>query len=106
MPFDRKIIGARFRASRAAANISQEHAAQQLKLSQQTISGWEAGRRMPTITQFGRLAVLYGTPSDYFLFGMETVPLALLRGNGDEQCIRLSSLKAGVRSLLQGWARA
>jgi len=106
MPTYRKRIGARFKESRNAVKISQEDAARQLHLSQQAISSWESGSRMPTATQLSRLATLYGTPADYLLFGIRTVPVALLRGKNDEQCFSLASLREGFRSLVKALVKA
>lgn len=104
MPIDRKRIGARFKESRAAAKLSQKEAAAQLDMSQQAISSWEAGDRMPSATQLGRLAMLYGRPSDYLLFGVETVPVALLQGSGDRKCVNLGAVSAGFRMLVRAMA--
>lgn len=89
-----------------AANYSQRDAAKAIGMSPQALSSWERGDRMPTATQLGALAFVYGQPIDYVVTGVRTIPMAMLRAYGDEACINMSKLMAGFRGLVQAWVRA
>jgi transcriptional regulator with XRE-family HTH domain len=54
------VIGARLRAAREAAGLSQGQAAKELKLHRPTISEIEAGRRSVTADELAKFARLYG----------------------------------------------
>lgn len=101
----RKRIGDRFRGSRDDAQYSQEEVAQALGLTRQAVSAWEQGDRMPSTTQLGDLAALYGRSADFMIFGMKTIPVDLLKAKGDEFCLNPKKLMVGFRSLVEGWGK-
>lgn len=56
--------------------MSQENAADAVKLTRQAVAQWESGEAAISAVQLGRLAALYGTSTDYLIFGMRTVPVS------------------------------
>jgi transcriptional regulator with XRE-family HTH domain len=58
--------------------LRQEDAAERLSIAQQTYSGWETGKREPTLAEFEKLAVLYGTSPEYLAFGKSMDPRNLI----------------------------
>lgn len=62
-------IGARLRAARVAAKMTQEDVAADFRCSRQAISSWENGHTMPSVPEFRDLATLYGVSSDILLYG-------------------------------------
>jgi transcriptional regulator with XRE-family HTH domain len=52
----RKIVGLNIRKHRIAAGLSQEELAGRMGVEQYYISGWEAGRRNPTLITIWRAA--------------------------------------------------
>lgn len=52
----RKIVGLNVRKARIAAQLSQEELAGRMGVEQYYISGWEAGRRNPTLITLWRAA--------------------------------------------------
>lgn len=55
---------------------------------------------MPTATQLGELAMLYGTPTDYMVFGMRTIPVSMLTTARTGTCRRLAKMMEGYRALV------
>lgn len=59
-------IGSKLQALRSARGFSQQFVADRLGLKRSTLSNYEIGRRMPSLTDLGRLAEFYGVGLDYF----------------------------------------
>jgi transcriptional regulator with XRE-family HTH domain len=53
-------IGAKLKADRLRARVTQKEAAAEAGVDRTTISNWEAGRGQPNLLQFRALCVLYG----------------------------------------------
>lgn len=62
-------LGQRLKSARQAACLSQEHAADTLRVSRQVVSKWERGLSCPTAIQLGDLAILYCACAHSLLFG-------------------------------------
>ncbi len=60
----------RLRLERARALMTMGDLAKKIGVAQQTISGWETGRRMPRGEHLKALSLLYGCSTDYLL-GLE-----------------------------------
>jgi len=60
-------IGAKIKAARAAANITQEQAAEQLGVTRQTVSNWENGKTYPDIISVIKMSDLYSISLDRLL---------------------------------------
>lgn len=54
------------KAARVNAGLTQTEAAKRLNISQNTLIGWEKGRRYPTLLQARDMSNLYGVPIDEF----------------------------------------
>ena len=65
--FDRRIFGERLKQLRKDAGIGQNQLAEQLQLSNASISYWETGKQSPTAEAVFRLAVFFGVSADYLL---------------------------------------
>ena len=65
--FDRRIFGERLKQLRKDAGIGQNQLAEQLQLSNASISYWETGKQLPTIEAVFKLAVYFGVSADYLL---------------------------------------
>lgn len=59
-------IGSKLQSLRSARGFSQQFVADRLGLKRSTLSNYEIGRRMPSLTDLGRLAEFYGVGLDYF----------------------------------------
>ncbi len=46
-------------------------------MSHQAVSGWEAGRASISAVRLGELATLYGVSTDYLIFGIGDIDLAV-----------------------------
>ena len=62
-------LARRLRMARAALHMSQIEAATAADISQSALPLYEKGRRQPLATSIKRLAIVYGTSTDW-LFGM------------------------------------
>lgn len=72
----RKLLGARLRAARKAALLTEMDACRIVDQAGQTqVSLWENGQRMPTIQAVIKLAKAYAVPLDW-LFGITDDPIA------------------------------
>lgn len=60
-------IGAKIKAARVSAGLTQEQAAQALAVSRQTISNWENGKTYPDIVSVVRMSDLYSISLDRLL---------------------------------------
>ena len=58
-------FGARIRALRAVKGISQRDMAREIPVSEETISGWERGRNLPTIDTAAIVADFFGVSLDW-----------------------------------------
>jgi transcriptional regulator with XRE-family HTH domain len=63
-------FGARLRAARDRADLSQEQVAEKLDVSFQTVSNWETGYRVPGAGHLFSLASLYGEAPEWLLRGV------------------------------------
>jgi transcriptional regulator with XRE-family HTH domain len=70
-------LGGRLREARTQAKLTQQHVADELNITRQAVSGWEAGRHFLTVPQLYELGLLYGVSSDWLLYGMKTVPASI-----------------------------
>jgi transcriptional regulator with XRE-family HTH domain len=68
-------IGARLKAARQRASVTQEGASKVTNVSRSTVSNWEAGRNMPCLVQFKSLLGLYGVTGHEILFGRHPLEL-------------------------------
>ena len=59
-------IGSKLQSLRKARCFSQQYVADVLGLKRSTLSNYEIGRRLPSLTDLGRLAEFYGVGLDYF----------------------------------------
>lgn len=59
----------RLRHLRKASGLTQEQVAQQVGLTRQALSSYEAGRTRPDIETLMKLAEIYGTDLDGVLYG-------------------------------------
>ena len=66
---DTKKTGAYLAALRKARGMTQQEAADQLGVSNKTVSKWENGAGLPDITVLPALAELYGVTADDILAG-------------------------------------
>ncbi len=66
-------IGSKIRQSRTEAKITQEHAAEALGVSRQTISNWENEKSYPDIVSVLKMSDLYHVSLDYLLKGEQTM---------------------------------
>lgn len=71
-------IGERLRAARQQARRTQKEVASECKVSRQAVSGWERGESVPPTAELMALAMLFGTSTDYLLFGVKAVPVSTL----------------------------
>ena len=60
-------IGSKIRNARNEAGYTQEHAAEALKVSRQTISNWENEKSYPDIVSVIRMSDLYNVSLDHLL---------------------------------------
>lgn len=89
----------RLKSLRNSRKISQKDFAQALKVSQQTVAGWESGRTEPSNTALKDIADYFNVTTDYLL-GRETIKAPAL---SDEQTTVLKgfdSLNSAGRNLL------
>lgn len=86
-------IGARLRESREEVGLSQDEAADHVKLTRQAVALWETGESAISAVQLGRLATLYGKSADYLIFGLRTVPV-----NDESACSQCANAK-GIMQL-------
>lgn len=63
------------RQARAEAGLSQDVAAERVKVSRQAVGQWESGGTAIGATQLGLLGALYGVSADWLIFGLRTVPV-------------------------------
>ena len=76
MPNDRKLeIGARLRTARILSRLSQQDAALQLQVTQQTVGSWEIGRTLPPLESVYEICMLYGIAPGYLAL-TQTMPQA------------------------------
>lgn len=59
-------IGSKLQSLRKARCFSQQFVADKLGIKRSTLSNYEIGRRLPSLTDLGRLAEFYGVSLDYF----------------------------------------
>lgn len=69
------------KAARVNANLSQEQVAENLKISNKTVSNWENGISMPKADQINALCHLYGVTYDMLIF----LPLNPLKADCNEE---------------------
>lgn len=67
-------IGARIRAAREAAGLSQADVARRLGVSRASVSLWEAGERMPGLDTVYALGAVLGRSPDFFFPASEDEP--------------------------------
>lgn len=73
-------IGSKLQSLRKACGFSQQLVADKLGLKRSTLSNYEIGRRLPSLTDLGRLAEFYGVGLDYFeLAAADEVQVLLAR---------------------------
>ena len=63
------ILGDQLRQARAEAHLTQEAAAEALRVSRQTVSNWETGKTYPDILSVLAMSDLYGISLDRLLKG-------------------------------------
>lgn len=62
-------IGQKLREARLRSNLTQEQAADALRVSRQTVSNWETGKTYPDIVSVIRMSDLYKVSLDHLLKG-------------------------------------
>lgn len=65
--FDTKIFGERLKELRNERELGQNALAEQLHLSNASISYWETGKQIPSAEVIFKLAVFFNVSSDYLL---------------------------------------
>ena len=55
------------RKARIAADYTQKQVAQNIKVSEPTVSDWENGKKLPSTKNLAKLSELLNVPSDYLL---------------------------------------
>ncbi len=65
--FDRRVFGERLKALRTENEVGQNRLAQDLQLSNASISYWETGKQLPSIEALYKLAVYFDVTADYLL---------------------------------------
>ncbi len=65
--FSRVVLGERLKALRTEKNIGQNLLAEELKLSNASISYWETGKQEPTAQAIFKLAKYFNVSADYIL---------------------------------------
>ena len=65
--FDIKEFGEKLKYLRKEANIGQNQLAEQLKISNASISYWETGKQLPSAEAVYKLAVFFNVSADYLL---------------------------------------
>lgn len=73
----KKVLGARLRAARVAAKLSQDFVAETMGVTRQSVSAWETGCACPSALQLGQLAAAYCVCAHTLLFGEAFMPLRL-----------------------------
>lgn len=59
-------IGSKLRSLRKAKGYSQRYVAERVHMKRSTISNYEIGRRLPSLTDLKRIADYFGVSLDYF----------------------------------------
>ena len=70
-------ISERILALRKASGMSQEELADQIGVSRQAVSKWEAGQSQPDLDKVMALSKFFGVPTDYLLMGDQASPAAV-----------------------------
>lgn len=65
--YDNKVFGERLKMLRSEKNIGQNLLAQELDLSNASISYWETAKQMPTAEAIFKLAQYFDVSADYLL---------------------------------------
>lgn len=65
--FERKIFGERLKALRTEKGIGQNKLANDISVSNASISYWETGKQEPTATAIFKLAEYFDVSADYLL---------------------------------------
>ncbi len=65
--FDKKALGERLRILRNEKNIGQNYLAEQLGMSNASISYWETGKQEPSAEAIFKLARYFDVTADYLL---------------------------------------
>lgn len=73
----KKVLGARLRAARVSAKLSQDFVAETMGVTRQSVSAWETGCACPSALQLGQLAAAYCVCAHTLLFGEAFMPLRL-----------------------------
>ena len=73
----KKVLGARLRAARVAAKLSQDFVAETMGVTRQSVSAWETGCACPSALQLGQLAAAYCVCAHTLLFGEAFMSLRL-----------------------------
>lgn len=73
----KRLLGTRLRKARCVAKVSQEHAADMLGVTRQSVSSWERGQSCPSALQIAQLSTLYCVCAHTLLFGEAFKPLSL-----------------------------
>lgn len=81
--------------------MSQWDVAEELRVSQQAISNWEAGRTLPGPLRLMELAMLYGTPTDMLLFGLAVVPVDAVDIVSEGACLPLDRARRHYGTVLR-----
>lgn len=68
---NKRELGLRLKAMRAARKWSQERVAQAVDRSVFTVNRWERGVKMPQPESLANLAVVFGVTTDYLLYSQE-----------------------------------
>ena len=65
--FDRGLFAERLKFLRTEKNIGQNQLAEELELSNASISYWETGKQLPTAEAIFKLAIYFNVSADYLL---------------------------------------
>lgn len=67
-------FGVRLKEARKACNLSQTAVSGKLKVTRQAVSAWERAEGEPSLSQLYDMAMMFGTPLDWLVFGIKTAP--------------------------------
>lgn len=79
-------VGARLKRARVARGYTEKQVGDELGCTPQQVSAIEVGKSEVKGSRLRRLCILFGEPSDFFLFGFRTVPIEQHVATGCPSC--------------------
>ncbi|MES2910581.1 MAG: helix-turn-helix transcriptional regulator [Pseudomonadota bacterium] len=90
-------MGERLRSLRIEMGLSQDTVAEQVRRTRQAVAQWELGRVAISAMQIGQLAAIYGSSTDFLIYGVKTVPV-----NDESLCSRCPNGGGYISRVLRG----